>query len=377
MKEYQNTADAADIDGLLAWYDKERRILPWREDPTPYHVWISEIMLQQTRVEAVKAYYARFLAELPDIRALAEAQEDTLLKLWEGLGYYSRVRNLKKAAVQVMEEYGGRMPESSVGLRKLSGIGPYTSAAIASIAFGERIPAIDGNLMRIFSRMTGYGQDVKTDAARREAEAWYLDFFPENRPGDANQALMDLGAMVCLPNGKPACERCPWERDCAARREGKECSLPVTAQKKARRVEERTVFILRRGEGESRVYAIRKRPAEGLLAGLFEFPNTAGTLDEAQVREYVLRMGFQPLRIQPAGKAKHIFTHIEWHMTGWLADIAPPVDPDAEGGSADDGSVFFAGAADLEERWSVPSAFSKWYGHITDGSRASGQSRRK
>ena len=202
MKEYQCTAD---IDGLLAWYDKERRILPWREDPTPYHVWISEIMLQQTRVEAVKAYYARFLAELPDIRALAEVEEDRLLKLWEGLGYYSRARNLKKAALQVMEACGGRMPASSSALLKLSGIGPYTAAAIASIAFHERIPAIDGNLMRIFSRMTGYGQDVKTDAAKKEAKDWYLGFFPEDRPGDANQALMDLGAMVCVPNGKPAC----------------------------------------------------------------------------------------------------------------------------------------------------------------------------
>ncbi len=357
MKEYQCTAD---IDGLLAWYDKERRILPWREDPTPYHVWISEIMLQQTRVEAVKAYYARFLAELPDIRALAEVEEDRLLKLWEGLGYYSRARNLKKAALQVMEDCGGRMPASSSALLKLSGIGPYTAAAIASIAFHERIPAIDGNLMRIFSRMTGYGQDVKTDAAKKEAKDWYLGFFPEDRPGDANQALMDLGAMVCVPNGKPACGKCPWAEDCLAHRDGRETSLPVTAPKKARRIEERTILLLRRGEPGRHKYAIRKRPDRGLLAGLYEFPGLEETLGEEAVLWRVQEMGYIPLSIREAGKAKHIFSHIEWHMTGFIIDIAPPADPEEDSRPGTEGAVFFAGVKELEERWSLPSAFSRY-----------------
>ena len=194
---------------LLDWYDKEGRTLPWRTDPSPYHVWISEIMLQQTRVEAVKGYYERFLRALPDIASLAEAPEDLYLKLWEGLGYYSRVRNLHKAACVIMEEHGGCMPETAAELRKLPGIGPYTSAAIASIAFGERIPAIDGNLLRVFARMTAWQENIKTPASASRAGDYFSGIMPADRPGDFNQALMDLGAMICLPGGLPRCEECP------------------------------------------------------------------------------------------------------------------------------------------------------------------------
>ena len=203
-------------DALLAWYDRCRRSLPWRDDPSAYHVWISEIMLQQTRVEAVKGYYARFLERLPDIRSLAEADEDVCLKLWEGLGYYSRARNLQKAARQIMTEYGGNMPGSSAELIRLPGIGPYTAAAIASIAFGERIPAIDGNLLRVFSRLALYEEEIRTPAAASAAEAFFWKRCPDQRPGDFNQALMDLGAGICTPGGAPACGECPLRQYCRA-----------------------------------------------------------------------------------------------------------------------------------------------------------------
>ena len=257
---------------LLQWYDEHKRDLPWRDDPSPYHVWLSEIMLQQTRVEAVRGYYARFLEALPTIRSLAEADEDVYLKLWEGLGYYSRVRNLHKAAGQIMREHGGKMPETSGELQKLAGIGPYTSAAIASICFGERIPALDGNLLRVFARLTGYEEDIKSGPAKKAAMQYYLETFPQERPGDYNQALMDLGAVICLPNGAPLCEACPWNGSCVAHARGRETELPVVPAKKKRPVEERTVFLIYYDQR----LALRKRPEKGLLAGLYEYPNHGG-----------------------------------------------------------------------------------------------------
>jgi A/G-specific adenine glycosylase len=204
---YENSGDIAEP--LLIWYDENRRILPWREDPTPYHVWLSEIMLQQTRVEAVRGYYDRFLAALPDIKTLAAAPEDQYLKLWEGLGYYSRVRNLHRAAITLMEDYDGEMPADYDELRSLPGIGPYTAAAIASIAFGKPEPAIDGNLLRVFARLTCYEPNILTPAANREARAFFLQTMDKARPGAFNQALMDLGALICLPNSAPSCGSCP------------------------------------------------------------------------------------------------------------------------------------------------------------------------
>ena len=224
-------------------------------------------MLQQTRVEAVRGYYERFLRALPDVASLAAAPEDQYLKLWEGLGYYSRVRNLHKAACVIMEEHGGRMPETAAELRKLPGIGPYTSAAIASIAFGERIPAIDGNLLRVFARMTAWQENIKTPASASRAGDYFSGIMPADRPGDFNQALMDLGAMICLPGGLPRCEECPWAEACVARQQGVEKELPKMPPKAAKKIEDKTVFLIRSG---SRIM-IRKRPARGLLAGMYEF----------------------------------------------------------------------------------------------------------
>ncbi|MDE7405193.1 MAG: DNA/RNA nuclease SfsA, partial [Lachnospiraceae bacterium] len=199
---------------LIRWYDEGRRILPWREDATPYHVWVSEIMLQQTRVEAVKPYYDRFMKALPDIAALAGAEEEELLKLWEGLGYYNRVRNLKKAAQIVMEKYDGRMPGEYEKLIELPGIGSYTAGAVSSIAYGRRVPAVDGNVLRVLSRLRGDDRDISKPQVRSEIEEELQLTMPKDRPGDFNQALMELGAMVCVPTGMPHCTKCPWEKLC-------------------------------------------------------------------------------------------------------------------------------------------------------------------
>ncbi len=298
---------------LLSWYDENRRILPWRESPTPYHVWLSEIMLQQTRVEAVLSYYERFLAALPDIPALAQAPEDLCLKLWEGLGYYSRVRNLQKGAQQIMTEYGGRMPETESNLLKIAGIGPYTAAAIASIAFGQPAPAIDGNLLRIFARLTEYPESIKDAAARSRARQFYAAEISPDRPGDFNQALMDLGSAVCLAHSTPHCSCCPLANLCRAQQNGTEAAFPIQPEKRARPVIHYTVFLIHDAEK----IAIRKRPAKGLLAGLYEFPNAEGELDEAATIRHVRALGFSPLRLQPLPAARHLFTHREWQLSGY------------------------------------------------------------
>ena len=398
-----------DLNALLCWYDENRRVLPWREDPTPYHVWLSEIMLQQTRVEAVRGYYDRFLKVLPDIASLAAADEDTYLKLWEGLGYYSRVRNLHKGAVTVMEEYGGRMPETAAELIRIPGIGPYTAAAVASIAFGECIPAIDGNLLRVFARLTRYEEDIKTEAAKKAAYEFYLAAMTKllqldeaaetakaaaakvaastrrpsekegkssdapgadtlcheqqkkrNIPGDVNQALMDLGATVCLPNAVPLCGQCPFEKCCGAHAAGQETDYPEKQAKKERKQEKLTVFLIHDAEK----IALRKRAAKGLLAGLYEFPNTPGHLSEEEALQFVREIGFPPLRIRKLPEAKHIFTHKEWHMTGYeiLADeLAGSSEEKSKKPAKKAGSgIFLAEISEIRDVYSVPSAFAAY-----------------
>ena len=298
---------------LLSWYDENRRLLPWREDPTPYHVWLSEIMLQQTRVEAVLPYYERFLAALPDIAALARAPEDLYLKLWEGLGYYSRVRNLHKGAEQILSDYHGEMPGTAAELEKIAGIGPYTAAAIASIAFQEPVPAIDGNLLRIFARLTAYEKSIREPAARQEALLFFKDRISPHRPGDFNQALMDLGSGVCRAHGEPLCHTCPLAAFCQAGQNGTAALFPKMPAKKPRPVSHYTVFLIH----DQEKIALRKRPKKGLLAGLYEFPNAEGTLSEAEAVQYIRSLGFAPLRLQPLPAAKHLFTHREWQLSGY------------------------------------------------------------
>ena len=316
---------------LLEWYRDNARTLPWREDPTPYHVWLSEIMLQQTRVAAVLGYYARFLEECPDVQTLAQLPEERLMKLWQGLGYYNRARNLQAAARQIVEEHGGRFPSDYDSIRALKGVGDYTAGAIASIAFGLPVPAVDGNVLRVVARITGDGGDITTAAMKNRVAEQLRPIIPLRFAGTFTQAMMELGATVCLPNGAPLCHRCPARELCAAHLEGRTEELPVKAKKKARRVEERTVWLIFR---ENRV-ALRQRPPKGLLAGLWEYPDG-------------LPEGFAVKDTAFGCTAKHIFTHVEWHMTAMTAE--------AEGEELPEGWVW-ADRWELRDRYAVPGAF--------------------
>ncbi|MDO5783701.1 MAG: A/G-specific adenine glycosylase [Eubacteriales bacterium] len=323
------------LETLTAWYHAGHRDLPWRRTAEPYHVWVSEIMLQQTRVQAVIPYFERFMAALPSIPALAEAPEEQLLKLWEGLGYYSRVRNLQKAARVICSEYGGEMPRTYEELLALPGIGPYTAGAIASIACGQVCPAVDGNVLRVLSRLFAREWDIKVQAVKRQAEREIAAQMPRDCPGDCNQALMELGAVICLPNGAPLCERCPVAALCLAKQRGIQQQLPVKAIKKARPVENRVVCLLWK---DGRL-ALRKRPKNGLLAGLWEFPNF---LEGEDMQE---QLGVTVANVRPLRAAKHIFTHLEWHMTGIQAE------------TADSGYYTWVTPAQLEQAVALPSAF--------------------
>lgn len=332
---------------LLTWYDSGRRILPWREDPTPYHVWLSEIMLQQTRVEAVKPYYDRFICRLPDIESLASVEEEELLKLWEGLGYYNRARNLKKSAIQISTEYGGKMPEDYDKLMELTGVGSYTAGAIASIAFGKPVPAVDGNVLRILSRLRADDRDIMDTKVKKAIEEELRAVIPRERPGDFNQALMELGATVCVPNGSPKCGQCPWKEICQAKRQGNASEYPKKRAKKARSIEKKTVLLI---QYEQRI-ALNKRPSEGLLAGMYEFPSIEGHQEEKKVIAYLKQLGVMPLRIRRLEPAKHIFTHKEWHMTGYYIRV-----DDLTGM----GEYVFVDPAEIKNKYPVPSAYAAY-----------------
>ena len=365
---------------LLHWYEYNRRILPWREDPTPYHVWVSEIMLQQTRVEAVKGYYDRFLACLPDVSALAEAEEEELLKLWEGLGYYNRVRNMQKAAKILVEQYGGEMPADYEGIRALPGIGDYTAGAISSIAFGLPYPAVDGNVLRVMSRITCSEEDIAKESTKQKLKQDLTMIMP-SESGDFNQSLMELGATVCIPNGKPLCEQCPVMHLCKAFREGRETELPVKSGKKERRIEHRAVFLVSCGDRT----LLHRRPEKGLLAGLWEFPNvTVGKKPGAcyGTQKQVTETLTETLKELPLGekgavpkkgkKAKHIFSHVEWHMEGIVietkkeaesasiqAQLAEAVSRLTEEAFRTEDWVF-ATKKQMKETYPIPSAFEAY-----------------
>lgn len=332
---------------LLRWFDANARVLPWREEPTPYRVWVSEIMLQQTRVQAVRPYYERFMGELPDVQALADCPEDRLMKLWEGLGYYNRARNLKKAAVILKEEYGGEMPRSYEKILSLPGIGSYTAGAVASIAYGLAVPAVDGNVLRVISRLTMLEDDILKASVKKKVEEAVGALIPVDRPGAFNQALMELGAMVCGPNGPADCERCPLSARCLAHLCGRTAEFPKKAKKKERRVEERTVFVILAGDRA----AIRKRPETGLLAGLYELPNVAGYLDRNGALDILKEWGMRPERIRVLKDARHIFSHIEWHMTGYAVWVRGTEAPE---------EFLFVEPQRAQSTYSIPSAFDAY-----------------
>ena len=300
---------------LLPWYDAHRRTLPWRDEVSPYRTWVSEIMLQQTRVAAVIPYFQRFMAAFPTVEALAAADTEQLMKLWEGLGYYSRARNLQKAA-QIVAQRGG-FPDTYEEIMALPGIGDYTAGAILSIAFGQSVPAVDGNMLRVMSRIIGSEDNILDTKTRSRFRALAEEIMPHDRPGAFNQALMDLGATVCLPNGEPLCGECPARAFCIACAQNRQKELPVRISKTRRRTEAKTVFLLLKG-GQA---ALRQRPDTGLLAGLWEYPHTEGTLDEAAAAAQLSAWGVTPQRWVKRLQFHHIFTHIRWEMTGYVVEV--------------------------------------------------------
>lgn len=340
------------VEPLLLWFGENARTLPWRSAPTPYRVWVSEIMLQQTRVEAVKPYYERFLRELPTVKELAEADEDVLLKLWEGLGYYNRVRNMQKAAQQIMLDHHGEFPDTYEEIRSLKGIGNYTAGAISAFAYGLPKPAVDGNVLRVISRLAGSREDIAKQSVRRKIEEALEQIIPKDAASDFNQGLIELGALVCVPNGKPKCGECPVSGGCEARKQGMISEIPVKTKNKARRTEERTVFVFKDG----RHLAIRKRPAKGLLAGLYEFPSEPGRMNLKEAAAHSKKIGLMPVRIKELGEAKHIFSHIEWHMTGYEI-LVDELERTNERG------FLFISPEEIEREYPIPSA----YEHYTKG----------
>jgi len=324
---------------LLCWYDHNKRELPWRGGPDAYRTWVSEIMLQQTRAEAVKAYFVSFMAAIPTVEALADVDDDRLLKLWEGLGYYARARNLKRAARIIMDEHNGVIPSAPEELLKLPGIGLYTAGAVASIAYGVPVPAVDGNVLRVCARLAADPADIALDQTRRAVAARLLRALPQDRPGDFNQALMELGACICLPNGLPNCAACPLREFCLARAQGRTSEFPVKSPKKPRRIERRDLLILRFGDK----LALRRRPQKGLLAGLWELPEA-----------FEIPPGLVTSR-EPAGQAVHIFTHIEWHMTAKRVVLCDTL----EGYN-----LVWVTREELERDYALPSAFTGFRGEM-------------
>ncbi len=328
---------------LLPWYEAHKRDLPWRRDRDPYHVWLSEIMLQQTRVEAVKGYYTRFLAALPTVEDLARCDDDALHKLWEGLGYYSRVRNLKKAAQQIVER--GGFPEKYEEILALPGIGEYTAGAICSICYDLPTPAVDGNVLRVISRILNDAAPIDLPAQKKRVHSWLAEIYPP-QAGAFTQALMELGATVCGPNRKPDCENCPCRSVCLALEQGTAEALPVKSPKKHRREEEYTVFIL---SCDGR-YALEKRPDTGLLAGLWQFPNTVGKLEAKAALDRIEEMGLRPREIFRQVEKKHIFTHIQWEMTGVYVEVGEP-----------GGEYSWFSEEEINEQAALPTAFRQFW----------------
>lgn len=325
---------------LIAWYRSNKRNLPWRENPTPYRVWVSEIMLQQTRVEAAKEYYLRFLSALPTVESLAACDEDRLLKLWEGLGYYSRVRNMQKAAKTVVERYGGNFPSDEKELKKLSGIGEYTAGAIASVAFYLPVAAVDGNVMRVLSRYAENGADISSPAYRAYLKEKLEEIYPEKGAAcsDFTQALMELGALICTPTVW-RCESCPLAERCGAKRSGRQAEFPVLPEKKAKRKESLFVFLIKTPNG----LAVRKR-TQGVLKGMNEFPSAIK--GDQTASEVLSEWGVSAFKELKRKKFTHIFTHVEWDMDCLLVE-------------ADDTPFPTYTRSQIEEEVALPTAFKQ------------------
>ncbi|MBQ4424961.1 MAG: A/G-specific adenine glycosylase [Lachnospiraceae bacterium] len=337
---------------LIGWFKKNARPLPWRMDRDPYRILVSETMLQQTRIETVLPYFERFLSDYPDPAHLAAAPEDEVLKHWEGLGYYSRARHLREAARQCVEKYGGKLPGSYAGLRALPGLGEYTAGAVASLAYGEPVSAVDGNVLRVLSRFWNDERDISRSAVKKEARSRIEAVLRTlDEPGVFNEALMELGEVRCLPNGRPQCLRCPLNGLCLARQAGTEADLPNRGEIKPRRKEAKTVLLLFCGEK----VALEKRPDRGLLAGLYGFPMLDGALSLFDAAEWVRSFGVRVLSAEPAGEAVHVFTHVEWAMRGCRFRTDRPLP-----------GLIYAEADELATKYALPSAFRLYRAQAKD-----------
>lgn len=327
---------------LLQWYHKEHRDLKWRNTKNPYYIWISEIMLQQTRVEAVKGYYDRFLHEIPDIESLANVSEERLLKLWEGLGYYNRARNLQKAAITIMNDYNGVFPIEYDDVLSLSGIGEYTAGAICSICYNAKTPAVDGNVLRVMTRLSECYDNIDLQSTKKKARQELLSLYANGDCGELTQALMELGAMVCIPNGAPHCEQCPLQNRCKAYHNHSYDSLPVRQAKKKRKIEEMTVFILH----DEEKYGIRKRSNSGLLANMWEFLHVNEKMNVEKAMQYVSEQGYEPVLLEKEIPYTHIFSHVEWRMTAYYISCQNKSD-----------ALTWVEKKELEYQYALPTAF--------------------
>lgn len=336
-------------DLLLDWYNENKRNLPWRNNPTPYQVWISEIMLQQTRAEAVKNYYARFLDAMPTIDDLANADEDVCLKLWQGLGYYSRVKNLHKGAQSLVKQHNGFLPNTYSDLIKVPGIGDYTANAILAFSFHQPTIAVDGNLFRVYARLTEDNRPFSEESKKACHDYFFCEL--QEKPEEFNQALMDLGEMICLPHGKPRCENCPLSSFCLAFSHHSQEDYPVKKKKAEKKQVDVSVFLLHFKEK----IIIEKRESTGLLASLYQFPNVESRLSEKQAMSYLHDLGFSINKISGIGSAKHIFTHLIWNMNGYevFLDSVPK-----------EKQFLFVSKEELLNTYSIPSAFSFYLNYL-------------
>ncbi|MDO5037566.1 MAG: A/G-specific adenine glycosylase [Tissierellia bacterium] len=338
---------------LLNYYDQEKRDLPWRRTQDPYKIWVSEIMLQQTQVETVIPYYERFLARLPRLEDLAGAPEDLLFKLWEGLGYYSRVQNMKKAAQKILQDFGGHFPTSYEDLKTLPGIGPYTAGALASIAFGQRVGAIDGNVLRIMTRIFEISDPIDRVATKRQVAEKVQDLMGEDRPGDFNQALMDLGSDICRPKD-PQCGACPVTSYCGARKRGTQAAYPIRQKKKAPRKEKMTILLIYKGDEVLLV----KRPNKGLLKGLWSFPTIRGHLTGEDVRKILFESNYRVCQLDPLPPSKHLFSHLHWSMVAYRVHVEE--DAFLEGLTPYGQEALWLTKEELLSNYAIPSAYGAY-----------------
>ncbi|RSL32551.1 A/G-specific adenine glycosylase [Salibacterium salarium] len=324
MQDDGKNVDILDFqENLLNWYEQTKRELPWRKNQDPYRVWVSEIMLQQTKVDTVIPYFNQFMEWFPTPEALAYADEEKVMKAWEGLGYYSRVRNLQTAVKEVVEQYGGKVPSEKKDFSSLKGVGPYTAGAVLSIAYEKPEPAVDGNVMRVFSRIFNITDDIGKAKTRKRFEAFLPEFLEGVRPSEFNQAVMELGALVCTPKS-PGCLLCPVQEYCKARKQGIQEELPVKEKKKAPAAKDMAAVVLKNKEGK---LLIHQRGEKGLLAKLWEFPNVEvpakqsrpDVLSEFLTKEYGMNVEIG----QPIQKVQHVFSHLIWNITvfdAWISE---------------------------------------------------------